>query len=77
MIDSMRWIRALQGFSGLSTLLGCVAVWYAFQRQMCTGTGECAPNVVYLIPGLLAILMGVAIVVLTYRRRHSDNPAQV
>ena len=72
----MMWVRALPGFSGLSTLFGCIAVWYAFQRQMCAGTGECAPNVVYLIPGPLAILIGVALAVFTYRRHHSENSAQ-
>ncbi len=68
--------RVLQGFGGLSLFLGCLSVWYAFQRQMCSGGGECAPNIVYLIPGVLAVLLGVSLAVFAYRRSPAKNAIQ-
>jgi len=39
-----------------------IAVWYAFQRQMCAQGpgGTCSPNIVYLGAALFAIIIAVA-----------------
>ena len=68
----MNWIRLLQGLGALGVVGGCIAIWYAFQRQMCTmvagGTNQCAPNIAYLIPGILATLVGISLIVFLQRR---------
>ena len=57
--------RLLQGVGTLSVVGGTIAIWYAFQRQMCTnvagGANSCAPNIAYLLPGVLAVLVGVGL----------------
>ena len=72
----MNWSRVLQGFSGLSLVLGCIAVWYAFQRQMCAMSGECTPNIVYLVPGVLVVLLGVSLAVFASRRSPAKNASK-
>ena len=70
--------RLLQGLGVISIVSGGIAIWYAFQRQMCTmvggGTDSCAPNFVYLIPGILAALVGISLLTVLYRRNQSDDP---
>ena len=58
----MNWFRVPQALGAICTGGGGIAIWYAFQRQMCTGAGSCAPNVAYLIPGVLAALLGLGLV---------------
>jgi lipid-A-disaccharide synthase-like uncharacterized protein len=74
----MNRTRLLQGFGAFSLVGGSVAIWYAFQRQICTnvagGGDSCAPNIVYLIPGTLAALIGFSLVVYAYRRQ--NNPTK-
>ena len=62
----MNWTRVRQAIGAVCTGSGGIAIWYAFQRQMCTGGGSCAPNVVYLIPGVLAALIGLGLVKLRF-----------
>ena len=68
--------RLLQDFGVLSMIVGAIAIWYAFQRQMCTmgggGTNSCSPNIVYLISGIFVALIGFALFVVLYRRQ-SDS----
>ena len=57
----------------VSVISSVFLIWYSFQRQMCaavggTAGGNCAPNMVYLVPGLLVALVGVAFIIITYRR---------
>lgn len=65
--------RLLQAMGALGIFGGGVAIWYAFQRQMCTNVagagGSCSPNIVYLIPGILATLIGFGLFVVLYRRQ--------
>lgn len=69
----------LAGCGVLSLLAGSIAIWYAVQRQMCTmvggGAEDCAPNIVYLIPGVLAVLVGVGLVAVRYRRKQTAGPS--
>lgn len=70
----MNWDRPLLVVAALRVAGGGVSVWDAFQRQMCTSlggaTGQCSPNVVYLIPGILLVLVGIGFVAhLSWRRR--------
>jgi UPF0716 family protein affecting phage T7 exclusion len=37
------------------------------------GTTQCAPNIVYLIPGLLTALIGISLIVFLHRRRHPNT----
>ena len=71
--------QLLQGLGALSIVSGGIAIWYAFQRQMCTmvggGIDSCASNFVYLIPGILATLVGISPLTVLYRRNQSDNPS--
>lgn len=64
-----------QTTTGVGTLSpggGSVAIWYAFQRQMCTmvagAPNGCAPNVVCFAPGILAALVGLGLVSYGVRR---------
>ena len=74
----MNRIRLFEGLGVLSIAGGSIAIWYAFQRQMCTvvagGTNQCAPNIAYLIPGMLAALAGISLVVFLHRRNRPDDP---
>lgn len=73
----MNWLRYLQGLGVLSIGGGSVAVGYAFQRQMCTMVGftsSCIPNIVYLIPGLLAIFIGIFLFGFVVRRSSATTP---
>ena len=69
--------RLLQTVGALGIVGGGIAVWYAYQRQTCTnvagGAGSCSPNVVYLVPGILAALIGFSLFVVLYKRQ-SDGP---
>ncbi len=73
----MEWHRLGQGFGVLGIVGGSIGVWYAFQRQMCTmvagGPDHCAPNIVYLVPGVLAVLIGFGLLVFLYRRQRSKE----
>lgn len=67
--------RLLQGLGAFSILGGAIAIWYAFQRQMCTAVAtvgdvesQCGPNVVYLVPGTIVALVGIAVVLYLHRR---------
>lgn len=57
--------RLIQLFSTLSIGIGTIAVWLAFELQLCTtvsgGTSNCAPNIAYLFPGVLAVLLGASL----------------
>jgi hypothetical protein len=52
---------------------GSIAIWYAYQRQMCANPagagGSCSPNIVYLVPGILAALIGFGLLVVLYKRQ--------
>jgi len=65
--------RLLQALGALSIFGGGIAIWYAYQRQMCTNVagagGSCSPNIVYLVPGTLAALIGFSLFVVLYRRQ--------
>lgn len=65
--------RLLQALGALGIFGGGIAVWYAYQRQMCTNVagagGSCSPNIVYLVPGTLAALIGFTIFIVLYRHR--------
>ena len=56
-------------FGVVSVISSVFLIWYSFQRQMCAAMGgtagaNCAPNMVYLVPGLLVALVGVAFIAL-------------
>lgn len=72
-------IRLLQGVGTLSLGGGSVAIWYAFQRQMCTmvagAPNRCAPNIVYFVPGVLAALVGLSLVLYGVRRQKDATAA--
>jgi|AntDeeMetagen285_2_1112576.scaffolds.fasta_scaffold02624_1 hypothetical protein len=72
MDQSKTAIFALNLLSALA-ITGCViAVWYAFQRQMCAQTGgTCSPNIVYLGAALIAVI--VSVVAFGARRRIPDK----
>ena len=65
--------RLLQAIGALGIFGGGVVIWYAFQRQMCTNVGStggsCSPNIVYLVPGILATLIGFGLFVFLYNRQ--------
>lgn len=69
----MEWTRVRQLLGSLSIGSGSIALWLAFQRQMCTAVGtvgaaenQCAPNIVYLVPGILAVLLGIGLIQLRF-----------
>lgn len=69
----MEWTRIRQTLGGLSIGGGSIAIWLAFQRQMCTAAGtvgavenQCAPNIIYLVPGILAMLFGIGLIQLRF-----------
>lgn len=69
----MEWTRVHQVLGGLSIGGGSIAIWLAFQRQMCTAAGtvgavenQCAPNIIYLVPGILAVLFGTGLIQLRF-----------
>ena len=68
----MKWPRLVQTISVCNLLVGGSAIWYAFQRQMCTmvggGTNQCSPNVVYLILGVLTVCLGLTLLLVLRRR---------
>lgn len=57
----MELARVRQVLGGISIGGGTISLWLAFERQMCLG-GGCAPNIVYLVPGVLAVLVGVGLI---------------
>ena len=63
-------------FGVFSVIGGSISIWYSFQRQMCAmvggGANSCSPNIVYLIPGVLAVLIGISLMGMLYWR--SDLP---
>ncbi len=65
--------RLLQALGALGIFGGGIAIWYAYQRQMCTNVvdagGSCSPNIVYLVPGVLATLIGFSLCIVLYRRQ--------
>jgi len=65
--------RLLRAFGALGIFGGGIAIWYAYQRQMCTNVagagGSCSPNIVYLVPGILAALIGFSLFIVLYRRQ--------
>ena len=71
--------KLLQSLGVLGIVSGGIAIWYAFQRQMCImvggGIDSCTPNLVYLIPGILAALVGISLLTVLYRRNQFDNPS--
>lgn len=73
--------RLLLGGGALTLLGGSIAIRVAFQRQMCTMAGgepnSCTPNIAYLVPGVLAVLVGLYLVALVYRRTRSDTRPNV
>lgn len=69
----MKWTRVRQVLGAVSIGGGSMAVWFAFQRQMCTAAGtvgaaenQCAPNIAYLGPGVLAVLLGIGLIQLRF-----------
>lgn len=58
----MELARVRQVLGGISIGGGTISLWLAFERQMCLGGGGCAPNIVYLVPGVLAVLVGVGLI---------------
>lgn len=41
---------------------GGISVATAFERATCLGAGGCAPNIFYLVPGLVAVLVGIGLI---------------
>ena len=52
--------------SVMCALLGCVIIWYSFQRKMCSMTlgKSCGPfpNVVYFVPGVVLLIFSLGII---------------
>lgn len=72
----MNWTRTRNtlgiAIGVLSITSSGILVWYAFEIQMCTMSAgvrtQCSPNVAYLVPGILAALIGIVLIVSAYRR---------
>lgn len=62
--------RFLQGVVILCVLGGGVLIWHAIQNPICAGFGGgCAPDIAYLAPGVGTVLLGVGLLVFSYRHR--------
>ncbi len=65
----MKRTHSLHGYGVLSIVGGGLAIWYAFEHPICKLGGvesQCAPNVVFLIPGITATLVGIELIWLIY-----------
>ncbi len=69
--------RILQAIGALGIVSGGILIWYGFQRQMCSMVGgpgdHCSPNIVYLLPGILIVFVGISLLVFLHRRDPSDS----
>ena len=68
----MDWTRILHGLGVLSIIASIRPIWWGFQRPTCpnlSSGGSCTPNLFYLLPGLLAALVGISLIVYVHRRR--------
>lgn len=69
--------RLFQAIGTLGIVSGSILIWYAFQRQMCLMVGgpgdHCSPNIVYLLPGILIVLVGISLLVFSHRRNPTDS----
>lgn len=69
--------RLLQALGVLVVAAGGLPLRLAFKHPMCANLssgGSCAPNIAYLLPGLLVALAGIGLVVVGHRRRSADDP---
>ena len=64
--------QLLQGVGAFGLIAGGLAIWYSFQRQMCTmaagGMNSCSPNIVYWFPGVVIGFVGLLCLVIAYRK---------
>lgn len=69
----MNQSQFLQGLAGLVVFAGVGLIWRAIQNPLCAGFGGgCAPDIAYLVPGTVALSLGVALFLFTHQQRLSD-----
>lgn len=72
----MNQARFVRGLAAVVLVVGGGLLWRAIQNPICAGFGGgCAPDIAYLIPGALAVLLGVALFGWSYRHHVSGRPA--
>ncbi|MFH5800386.1 hypothetical protein [Haladaptatus sp. CMAA 1911] len=77
----MNRLRLLLGIGTFGVVGGGLSIWYGFRHQMCTAAGDvqnqCGPNILFLIPGIILVLIGIGLLLMAYQHDSSSRSSNV